>query len=73
VLGRSGNDFLRPLCNSASYYTGDLKVQGANAALATITAPAVAAPAVLHIILTVKDVGSPNLFRYARVVLTISP
>lgn len=48
-------------------------LEGADQAVATLTAPDVPETQTLHIILTVTDRGEPPLTRYARVVLSIDP
>jgi hypothetical protein len=56
-----------------STYDGTLTIDGANAAEASFTAPQVQGAKTIHIILTVKDNGTPNLFRYRRLVVTVDP
>ncbi|MEP7343554.1 MAG: nucleoside hydrolase-like domain-containing protein [Acidobacteriota bacterium] len=50
-----------------------LKIEGANKINSWFTAPKVAKPATMHIILTVTDQGAPALTRYQRVIITIYP
>lgn len=54
-------------------YAGEVVIEGADWAEATLIAPAVDAPVVLHLILTVTDHGTPPLRSYRRVVITVDP
>lgn len=55
----------------AGSYRGAVRLQGADGAEAVLEAPAVAAPATIHLILEVTDDGDPRLTRYARVVVAV--
>jgi hypothetical protein len=50
-----------------------LKIEDANKPNAWFTAPKVAKPATMHIILAVTDQGAPALTRYQRVIITLYP
>lgn len=50
-----------------------LKIEDANKVTAWFTAPKVATPATMHVILAVTDQGTPALTRYQRVIVTIYP
>lgn len=54
-----------------SSYKGDLEIKGSNTACASFIAPTVEAAESIHIILTVRDNGSPSLCSYQRVVVTV--
>ena len=54
-------------------YRGEIAIAGAAAREASFTAPDVAEPATIHIILTVADDGTPSLVRYQRLVITVTP
>ncbi|MCW5963845.1 MAG: DUF1593 domain-containing protein [Bryobacterales bacterium] len=55
----------------AGTYRGALTIQDAHTADATIDIPPDARPGVAHVILEVKDNGSPNLWSYRRVIIDI--
>jgi hypothetical protein len=57
----------------AGTYTGELKLEGAENPIAHFVAPAVQKSETLHFIAIVRDMGFPNLTRYARVVVTCAP
>ena len=50
-----------------------MAISNAASAVATLTAPSVRSTQTVHLILAVKDNGSPALTRYQRVILTIVP
>jgi hypothetical protein len=50
-----------------------VSLEGADTPEVRITAPRVESPADIHVILTVRDAGTPPLARYARIVLKIEP
>jgi hypothetical protein len=50
-----------------------LSLEGADTPDVRVTAPQVDSPAEVHLILTVRDSGTPPLARYARIVLNIEP
>jgi hypothetical protein len=50
-----------------------LAVEHADQAVVTVVAPRVTAPAEQHLLLTVRDDGTPPLARYARIVVTLEP
>ncbi|MFO1020002.1 MAG: DUF1593 domain-containing protein [Planctomycetales bacterium] len=54
-------------------YRGPLKIDQPNSSMLNVITPEVKEPCTLHIILTVRDHGSPPLTRYGRVVVTIEP
>jgi hypothetical protein len=55
----------------AGNFRGNLAVHGADTAEAHIDIPADARPGLAHIILEVKDNGSPNLWSYRRVIIDV--
>ncbi|GIX21335.1 MAG: hypothetical protein KatS3mg121_0118 [Gammaproteobacteria bacterium] len=55
----------------ASDYDGTVSISGANAVVANVNVPAYARGRSLHVILTVRDDGAPNLYAYRRVVITV--
>ncbi|MCU0228753.1 MAG: DUF1593 domain-containing protein [Bryobacterales bacterium] len=55
----------------AGTFRGQLVLTGADAAEVQVDIPADARPGVAHILLEVKDSGSPALFRYRRVIVDI--
>lgn len=56
----------------AGTYTGDVSLT-AKGDFAAFTAPEVKEPATIHVILQVRDNGSPNLFAYRRAIVKIEP
>lgn len=50
-----------------------VQIRNPDQALSQMTAPTVAAPSTLHILVTARDAGDPPLARYGRVVLTVAP
>ncbi|MFP2957817.1 nucleoside hydrolase-like domain-containing protein [Myxococcus sp. 1LA] len=57
----------------ADTFTGTVTLTGSTARDASFVAPTVSAPATVHIILAVRDNGTPRLTSYRRVVVTVSP
>jgi hypothetical protein len=57
----------------AGTYRGPLKIQGSDTAEARLTAPPVEGPKEAHVILKVRDDGTPPLTRYRRVRILLSP
>jgi hypothetical protein len=57
----------------AGTYPNEAAVESATAAKAQIRAPRVQEPQTLHLILEIRDRGSPNLFAFRRVILHIRP
>ncbi|MEM6645224.1 MAG: nucleoside hydrolase-like domain-containing protein [Bacteroidota bacterium] len=57
----------------AGSLTGDVVIAQADAPAATFVAPDVQTPQTIHAILTVHDDGGPSLYRYRRVVVTVTP
>jgi hypothetical protein len=56
-----------------SSYTGPLTISNGSAAVASFVAPSVSVPQTIHIILEVKDSGSPALYAHERVVVNVVP
>ena len=54
-------------------YEGAIQINNSTQHDANLTAPQVEVPRTIHIILTVRDDGSPNLYSYRRIVLTVMP
>jgi hypothetical protein len=54
-------------------FGGSVAIANANQANASFTAPAVTEPKTVHIVLRVRDEGTPALFSYKRIVVTVSP
>ncbi len=57
----------------AGSYNGDIDIRSSNRAEASFTAPKVKSGVKLHIILAVKDDGTPGLYRYQRVTVDVRP
>ncbi|MCZ2075248.1 MAG: hypothetical protein HUU41_19680 [Bryobacteraceae bacterium] len=55
----------------AGTYKGAVPIENAVEALARIVAPSVQSPAMLHVILEVRDNGTPALYAYRRAILTV--
>ncbi|NJM16449.1 MAG: DUF1593 domain-containing protein [Bacteroidales bacterium] len=81
TVNLSANGSSDPDGNSLSYnwmyyreagaYNGNITITNANSMNASLVVPTVTANTDIHIILSVKDNGSPNLTRYQRVIITI--
>lgn len=54
-------------------FNGSIEIIGSSAREAGFVAPGVSWPRTIHIVLTVADNGSPNLYSYRRVVVTVKP
>jgi hypothetical protein len=57
----------------ASQYQGSVPISHSTAKVASLKVPGVSSQQNLHVILEVKDDGSPALTRYQRVVVTVNP
>lgn len=57
----------------ADTYSGAVTLSGAASRDASFTAPSVTAPATVHVVLVVRDNGSPRLTSYRRAIVTVSP
>lgn len=57
----------------ASSYKDPLTIQYNHTSTLHFVAPAVTSPQTLHIILTIKDNGTPSLSHYARFIVTVQP
>lgn len=57
----------------AGTYAGKLDIGVENGSSVWLTAPTVAKPETIHLILRVTDKGEPPLTRYARIVVTVMP
>jgi hypothetical protein len=57
----------------AGTFKGAVEIKDAQSVAATLTAPKVKNPERIHIIVAVKDNGTPSLHAYRRVILTIEP
>jgi hypothetical protein len=57
----------------AGSYQGVVAIDSAGTAQASLVAPLVTDARTLHVVLDVRDAGTPRLHRYARVVLTVTP
>lgn len=57
----------------AGTYNGEISVENKNRLNVSFTAPEVQQKETIHIILAVKDSGSPALTRYQRVIITVIP
>jgi hypothetical protein len=53
----------------AGTYSGDVKIRGAGTVKASLSVPDDAAGTTIHVILAVRDAGTPPLARYRRVVI----
>jgi len=57
----------------AGTYDGDIKLENSDKKTISFVAPKVKDKQTIHIILQLKDNGSPNLFSYRRVIITVEP
>ena len=57
----------------AGTYRGPLEIDGRDAAVARLTAPEVEGEREAHVILKVRDDGTPPLTRYRRVRIVFGP
>jgi len=57
----------------AGTYQGPIEIEGGKSRRASFTIPSRPSQGTIHIILEVRDNGSPNLFAYRRLVLTVGP
>jgi hypothetical protein len=57
--------------NEPSSYTGDVSIQNSSSALATVSVPSDAGGKTIHVILTLHDNGSPNLYAYRRIIINV--
>lgn len=57
----------------AGSYGSDLTINNSQSITANFTAPTVSTPETIHVILKVKDGGSPSLVSYKRVIVTVDP
>ncbi len=57
----------------AGTYPGEIKLDRTTGSHSTFTAPVVTEPQTVHVILEVKDHGTPNMVAYRRAVITIRP
>lgn len=53
-------------------FGGQVEIQGVRGMEASFTAPRVWAPRTIHVVLTVRDDGEPNLYSYRRVIVTVN-
>jgi len=56
-----------------SSYTGTLTIRNSSSAVASFVAPQVSVPQSAHVILEVKDNGSPPLYSFERVIVHMEP
>lgn len=54
-----------------SSYDGDVKIEDATSSSATVSIPADASGKNIHVILELNDDGSPNLYAYRRVIISV--
>ena len=54
-------------------YTGRIKIENSDVAVATFVAPNVEKSKTIHVILQVTDSGEPALTRYQRVIINVLP
>ncbi|MGG1515618.1 nucleoside hydrolase-like domain-containing protein [Paenibacillus oryzisoli] len=59
--------------HEAGTYDGELELQGEETPQLSFTAPEVAAPQTIHVVIAVTNDGEPPLTGYGRVVLTVYP
>ncbi|HYF00070.1 MAG TPA: nucleoside hydrolase-like domain-containing protein, partial [Planctomycetota bacterium] len=57
----------------AGTYTGTVALSNSTASIASFTAPSVSSARTIHVVLEVRDAGTPALTSYRRVVVTVSP
>jgi hypothetical protein len=55
----------------ASSYDGTVNVEGSATETATVSVPADAGGAQLHVILELRDTGAPSLYAYRRVIIDV--
>jgi len=54
-----------------SSYEGSVSIQGSTSSTATVSVPSDAGGKTIHVILTLRDDGSPNLYAYRRVIINV--
>ncbi len=57
----------------AGTYEGSITINNNTSRDANFVAPNISSPKTIHIILQIKDNGSPNLYSYRRIVVTLEP
>jgi hypothetical protein len=57
----------------AGSFRGEIIINDKNAEKVTFIAPSIVYPVEIHIILIVKDNGTPPLFGYQRIIVSVSP
>jgi hypothetical protein len=57
----------------AGTYRGQVSLSATNGLMTRVTAPGVAKPETIHIILRLKDDGQPALCSYRRAIITVVP
>ncbi len=56
----------------AGTYSGDVKIMNHNSMIAYLLAPEVNEEVEIHIILSVRDIGTPSVTRYQRIIITVN-
>ena len=54
-----------------SSYNGTVTIQNSSSAAATVQVPSNAGGQTIHVILELRDTGSPNLYVYRRVIINV--
>jgi len=77
TTGSSDPDGDRISCTWTHYvepgtYRGELDLKGTESSEVSFIAPEVYGPETIHVLITVKDSGSPALYAYRRVVITVN-
>jgi hypothetical protein len=58
--------------NEPSSYNSSVSIQGSTSSSATVSVPSDAGGKNIHIILTLRDNGSPNIYAYRRVIINVN-
>lgn len=69
-------ELIYPICGCISLsretYNGKLTIGNNQTDNAFFTAPVVSSPEQIHVVLTVKDNGKPELYSYRRIIITVN-
>lgn len=63
--------FAWSFCKEPSSYDGDVTIQNASSSAATVSIPSNAGGKHIHVILELRDNGSPNLYAYRRIIIHV--
>jgi hypothetical protein len=65
--------YLWSFYSQPSSYTGTVNIQNSNSPTATVSIPSDATNKTIHVVCQLNDNGTPNLYAYRRVVITMVP